>query len=251
MCGFSLKRDGAVGVLHLSSGRSSLTLDDLAALARLLEEAGREPQLRVLLFSGPAGTFCAGGDLADFLRCQDLDILEGVVRRFMRALAFADKTMIAAVDGAAIGLGMTMLLHFDLVFASSTSTFAAPFTDLGLIPEAGSTLLAPACLGRMKAFQVLCLGETLNAAEADRLGLAIKVDGDVSAQALDTARLLARKPAAALAATRRFLRGDLNTLSARIDAEIAHFRTQLEDAHTVRRLSRITRLAGAHRSAAA
>lgn len=252
MAGPHTTRDGAIGVVSLDAVNPRLTMNGLRLLTAALERTDADPQTSVILLSGPAGTFCGGGDLASFLGCGDLDELSDVVRRFLLALVRMEKPLIAAVDGEAVGLGMTMLLHFDAVFATPESSFVAPFTDLGLTPEAGSTLLAPARFGHLRAFELLCLGRPLSAAEAFDIGLITSVtpSGQAYQGARAVASQLARKPQGALRATRRLLRGESEALANRVDVEIAHFRRQLEDAATARRLLRITRRLATQRSAA-
>ncbi|WP_020177408.1 enoyl-CoA hydratase-related protein [Methylopila sp. M107] len=233
-----------VALIVIPSGlNAALSLKDLLGLAEEFESAAIDPDIAVIVMSGPPGTFCAGGDIADFLRCGDLDELESVVKRFFRALIGGEKPMIAAVDGPAIGLGMTMLLHFDAVYASPTSSFVAPFGDLGLVPEAASTLLAPTRFGHLRAFDLLCNGRSLSAQQAMNIGLVTDVTNpdDVLEQSLAVARRLTRKPRAALFATRRLLRGDRDEVARRIDAETQQFRSQLEDAATARRLGRLSK----------
>jgi enoyl-CoA hydratase/carnithine racemase len=139
------------------------------------------------------------------------------------------KPMIAAVDGLAIGIGTTMLLHCDLVYASPSAVLRTPFLDLGILPEAGSSLLLPRRIGHVRAFEMLALGAPFAAERAREIGLVNQVvpADAVEKTALDAARTLAAKPPEALALARRLMRGDPAEVLARIDAEVAEFKRRL------------------------
>ncbi|MFC7051716.1 enoyl-CoA hydratase-related protein [Hansschlegelia quercus] len=252
MADISIRREGAVRIIEMAEPASGLTLDNLRTFTEALETAQQDDETAAVLLVGPADAFCSGCDLGDFLGCGDLDELAGTVRSFFRALALGSKPLVAAVDGPAVGLGMTMLLHFDAVFATPASSFAAPFADLGLVPEAAATLIAPLRFGYLRAFEMLCVGRPFSATEAHALGLVTEVTDPerASERALHVASRLARKPKAALQATRALLRADPIDIESRIDAEIAEFRARLEDAATVKRLGRLLRMADQARSAA-
>ena len=130
--------------------------------------------------------------------------------RFVSKLAEFEKPLIAAVDGLAIGVGTTLCFHCDLVYAAPAARFQMPFVNLGLVPEAGSSLLAPQRFGRAKAAEFLLLAEPFGADEALRLGLvnAVLPQAELMAHAMGRAAELAAKPRAALLATRRLMRGD-------------------------------------------
>ena len=128
------------------------------AVAEALREADRDPNIACSLFFGVPRCFCLGTDATAFGQVSALSRLSETVLRFFQALISARKPMIAAVDGAAVGLGMTMLCHFDVVFATPESVFKAPFAEWGLAPEAASSLLLPEELGYRKAFEIFCLG---------------------------------------------------------------------------------------------
>ena len=173
-----------------------------------LREAEADATLRAVLFAGAGGDFTAGNDL-------EKDFFEGPrpgeefpALSFVKTLAAFSKVMIAAVAGDAVGVGTTMLFHCDLVYAAPSARFKMPFVDLGLVPEAGVSLLAPRLFGQAKAAQYLLLCESFGAQEALRLNLVNAVTEDPLAQALDAARRLSQKPAGAVASSRRLLRGD-------------------------------------------
>ena len=179
--------------------------------------------IRAIIFMGADGVFTAGNDIGDFLRAGEQgDMSASPALHFIKTIAATATPLIAAVDGLAIGIGTTMLLHCDLVYASPRAKFRMPFVDLALVPEAASSLLLPQRVGIAKATELLMLGEGFDAAEALRLGLvnAIVAPDALNAHALAQAEKLAAKPAAALAATRRLLRGDPGLLADRIDLEI-------------------------------
>ena len=178
------------------------------------------------MLSGKGGVFTAGNDIGDFLavaaRCERGDF---PASRFISKLAEFEKPLIAAVDGLAVGVGTTLLFHCDLVYATPESRFQMPFVNLGLVPEAGSSLLAPQRFGRAKAAEFLLLAEPFDAKEAHALGLvnALVPQAELIAHAMGKAAALAAKPRAALLATRRLMRGDAEALKARMADEMHAF----------------------------
>lgn len=210
------------------------------ALADALEAGDATDSIAVHVFTGSDGVFSAGNDLTDFLKPgEEREAALTEVLRFIRLLPRVRKPMLAAVDGLAIGIGTTLLFHCDLVFASERASFSAPFLDLGLIPEAGSSLLGPHRLGYARAFELLVLGAAFPAERLREAGLinAILPAEQVEAAAIDAARTLAAKPAGALDIARRLLRGDPAELSRRIDAEAELFSQRLASPETARALA--------------
>jgi enoyl-CoA hydratase/carnithine racemase len=213
--------------------KNALTTAMYAAMAEALGDGEASDDVRVHLIRGEPGAFSAGNDIVDFLAAAQGMALGKEVVTFLKALATADKPLVAAVDGLAIGIGTTMLLHCDLVYASPRSIFRTPFLDLGLVPEAGSSLLAPRLMGHARAFELLCLGEAFDATRAEAAGIINRIvpDGEVEAAALASAKALAAKPRQALAAARRLVAtGGAATreeLMARIDEEVALFAERL------------------------
>ena len=201
-----------------------------SAILAALKQADADGNIAVHVLAGSGGAFSAGSDIAEFLaRSQGSNDLSGPILDFIRYLPLIEKPVIAAVDGLAVGVGTTLLLHCDLVYATPDSTFRTPFLDLGLVPEAGSSLLAPHRMGHARAFELLALGETFNADRALSAGL---INAIVPASELETtvhaaARRLAQKPPEALALCRRLLRGDPTAASARIEEEAAIFARRL------------------------
>ncbi len=213
------------------------------AVSQALKEADRDPSIACSLFFGVPRCFCLGTDVAAFSQVSALSNLSETVLSFFQALINARKPMIAAVDGTAIGLGMTMLCHFDAIFATPESVFKAPFADWGLSPEASSSLLLPEELGYRKAFELFCLGGELTADEAERRGLITRVveRRELRPAAFDAAARIARLPARALTTTRELLRHQRAKLIRRARTETAIFQELLCEASTQRRLKVMAR----------
>ncbi|MBX2869195.1 MAG: crotonase/enoyl-CoA hydratase family protein [Acidiferrobacterales bacterium] len=199
-------------------------------MSEALQSGDQDEEVRCHLFLGSDGVFSAGNDIQDFI---DHGLQQGglgkEVLQFLRTLVTTEKPLVAGVDGLAIGIGATMLMHCDLVYASDRSFFQTPFVDLGLVPEAASSLLAPRLLGHQKAFSLLALGERLTAEEAERCGMVNKVTNseDLENIAQAAAQNLGRKPMSALQTTRKLIRGDRASILERIDQEAEHFSTHL------------------------
>jgi enoyl-CoA hydratase/carnithine racemase len=225
----TIGREGDVLVLGLTrpQKKNAMTGAMYDALVEAFAAADRDGAGAILI-AGSGGSFMAGNDLADFLAAAERpDALSAF--DFVTALARLETPLVAAVDGVAIGIGTTMLLHCDLAFATPGAQFRLPFVDLGLVPEAASTLLLPRRVGLAKASELLLLGEPFGAEEALRLGLVnalVPADG-LMAHALARATALATKPRAAVAATRRLIRGDRADVLAAIERESAAFRAAL------------------------
>ncbi len=213
------------------------------AVSEALRSADLDPSISCSLFFGVPRCFCLGTDVTAFAQVSALSRLSETVLSFFQALINAKKPMIAAVDGTAIGLGMTMLCHFDAIFATPESVFKAPFADWGLTPEAASSLLLPEELGYRKAFEIFCLGGELTAAEAERRGLITRVveRKDLRPTAFDAAARIARLPARSLATTRELLRHQRVKLVRRARTETAIFQELLGEASTQRRLKAMAR----------
>lgn len=229
-------------------GRPLLDRRAYDRLAATLRAAAEDAETRVVVLRGLSGCFCLGGDLSEFLDATKHAALIEAVTGMFRTLATFPKPILACVDGDAVGVGCTILFHCDMVIASGQSTFRVPFVDLGLVPDAATSILAPERLGYAAAFRFFCLGDTLTAAEAKDLGLVAEIapeNAEVNAEQWthSRARQLARKPVEALRQTRGLLRGDGRHLVDRIDEEIELFHKALQDETTLRRLARIARKA--------
>lgn len=215
--------------LNRPDKKNAITRDMYAAMAAALSEGDSDEAVRCHIFFGVPGAFSAGNDLADFLSVASGGESGGEVFDFLRALAGARKPVLSGVDGIAVGIGATLNLHCDLTFATPETVFRTPFVDLGLVPEAASSLLAPRILGQQGAFAMLVMGEPLGAHEAQAAGLVHRV---VAAEELENAVLeagaaLAAKPEEALRISRDLLRGPRDDVMARIEEEARHFRARL------------------------
>ncbi len=208
--------------------KNALTQPMYAALATALRDADANAALRCTVIAGVPGAFCAGNDLHDF-QAQAKTGLAPSTMDFLHALARQKKPLVAAVDGIAVGIGTTLLLHCDHVVASSGSTFATPFARLGLVPEAASSLLAPLRMGHARAFALLVMGRPMTADDAKAAGLVNSVveSAAVEDTAFKAAREIANLPPGSVALARRLMRGDPDTVAERIDAEAALFKERL------------------------
>ena len=216
--------------------KNALTRDMYAGLADAIGRTAADPAFRCLLLTGSADVFCAGNDIADFRAARPSDTAEvpPPSKRFYFGLANLDKPVVAAVPGLAIGIGCTMLLHADLVFAAPEARFKLPFVDLGVVPELGSSLLVPWLVGKHKAAELMMLGEFFDAATAERMGFVNRIIArdELLPNATATARALAAKPVEAMRATKRLLRPDMPALLHRMEEERAIFAERLASAET-------------------
>ena len=230
MSGIGTEIYGAVAeiVFARPDKRNAITVAMYAAMAEALEAAEANPAVRVVLFRGSGGAFTAGNDLKDFL-AQPPDAPDRPVFRFLRALAGARKVLVAAVEGPAIGIGTTMLLHCDFVLSAADARFQLPFVNLGLVPEAASSLLLPRLAGYQRAAELLLLGDPFDAATAQRIGLVGRVlpASDLLAAARDLAGRLAAKAPEALRAAKALLKSGSTSVTERIAEEAAVFARQL------------------------
>ena len=229
-----VKREDAVLsiVLNRPERRNALTVAMYADLADAVRSASSDSEVRLNTIRGNGADFTAGNDLMDFLSEARPEAVEELpVGRFLLALADNEVPLIAAVHGNAIGIGTTMLLHCDLVLADTDSRFKLPFVELGLVPEAASSLLLPRLSGRRAAARMLLLGESFGAEEAAQWGLVSHV---VPAGGLDEAlaaivRTLLSRPPEALRMTQRLLRAaDREAVKERIGVEGRHFGERLQ-----------------------
>jgi len=226
-----VSNDGPIRKIRMNrpDKKNALTLAMYDAMATAIEDAGKETSVRCLLLAGAPDVFCAGNDLNDFMVMAKGGALGEPIVRFLHALARCEKPIVAAVSGAAVGVGTTMLLHCDQVIASDTAVLLTPFVSLGLLPEAGSSLLAPRLMGHARAFSLLVMGKSLSAEEAKAAGIvnAVVPSGQLDAQALAAAREIAALPAESVMVARRLMRGSPDEVVARIDAEVEEFKLRL------------------------
>jgi enoyl-CoA hydratase/carnithine racemase len=230
-----VERSGGVLAITLArpDRRNAITVAMYAALAEAFEGAAGDPEVRVISIDGEGQDFAAGNDLADFLHAPPRDTTEIPVWRLLRALAVCEIPVVAAVHGNCVGIGTTLLLHCDLVVADQGSRFSLPFLDLGLVPEAASTLLLPQLAGRRRAARYLLLGDSFGADEALKIGLASHVAAEGSAKSMAdslVSRLLA-KPSEALRQSQRLLRhGTRDAILERMELESRAFTERLDSA---------------------
>ncbi|MFA7269573.1 MAG: enoyl-CoA hydratase [Sterolibacterium sp.] len=209
--------------------KNALTGAMYTQLCEAFEAADRDKEVRVVLIHGQPGVFTAGNDLGDFLGDPPLSE-DAPVSRFLHAFQKLSKPFIAAVSGAAVGVGTTMLLHCDLVYAGESAKFQLPFVNLGLCPEAASSLLLPALAGHVRAAEMLLLGEPFGAQKACEIGLvnAVMPDADVLDYALGQARILAAKPAATVRLIKQLMkRAQMVLIEQAMQEEGRHFKTRL------------------------
>lgn len=231
MTSISYHAEGGVALMRMDRAdkKNALTMAMYAAMAEHLVAANNDPALRAMVIAGAPGAFCAGNDLHDFIAAASGGGLGEPILRFLRALVGCNKPLVAAVDGVAVGVGVTMLLHCDYVVASQRSTFTTPFVDLGLVPEAASSLLGPRLLGPQRAFELFALGRRWDARKALSAGLINDMieDEGTEMRAIEVSREIAAKPPNAMAITKRLLRSDRDVVLARIDEEAEHFKACL------------------------
>lgn len=218
---------GAVLELRLNrpAKKNAITSAMYRALFDGLSEAARRSDIGAVLIAADGDTFSAGNDLADFLRSDGGE----AAFDFIRTIAAFEKPIVVAAQGMAVGIGTTLLLHCDLVFASPDTRFVLPFVSLGLVPEAGSSLMLPARIGAAKAAAMLLLGEPMDAAAAEVAGLitAIVPADQLLEHARAKADALTRQPPQALQEARRLMKGDPAAITDRIEEEAHSFRAAL------------------------
>lgn len=214
--------------LNRPEKKNALTRAMYAAMAEAFDTADRDPAIRAVLLTGTGDCFTSGNDIKDF-QARAASGAEGAGSRFLPTISSMQTPLIAAVNGAAVGVGTTMLAHCDLIVAARSARFVMPFTSLGLVPEAGSSLLFPRLLGNQRASALLMLGEALDAGTALQWGFVNQVvEG---AALMETARALARRLAAlppeAVRLTKRLIRHGAPDVAGRIEEELALFRERL------------------------
>jgi len=220
--------------LNRPAKKNAMTSGMYVTLAGILNDAAKDERIRVVLWHGAGDSFCAGNDVEDFLK-NPPGPGESPQAQLMNAFIDLAKPLVAAVHGAAIGGGTTMLTHCDFVYAGESAKFQMPFINLALVPEFGSSFSVPARVGHLRAAELLLLGLPFDARRAAELGLVTKVvpDQNLMATAIETARTLAGKPASALQAGKRLMKGPFREqIKAAIKAENAEFSAQVrsEDA---------------------
>jgi len=232
---------GRVLVLRIDrpDKKNAFTQAMYAAAAEAIQHAAQDKQVRVLLIAGVPGAFSAGNDIQDFLNAPLADP-DAPVLRFMRALCECPKPVVAAVNGVAIGIGSTLLLHSDLVYAGQSARFQFPFVNIGICPEYASTYLLPRIMGHVRAAELTFFGEPFTAQTAREYGLvnAVLPEAEVEAHALERAQRLAQQPPNALRVTKKLLkRWTSQTVMDAIKIEAEHFGPMLRQAEALEALT--------------
>ncbi len=224
--------DSGEGILRIQMNRpekrNALTFAMYQKMADALTQADQDESVRVILLTGTENCFCAGNDLIDF---RNISLGGERLRNpFVPAISGAKKPIVAAVSGVAIGIGTTMLLHCDLVYAGENARFHLPFVNLGLCPELGSSVLLPLLMGHQRAAELLLLGEPFGAEKAREAGIVNQVcrEEDLLKIALDNARKLAGQPPASLCLAKALMkRGRESAVKTAIEEESYHFGQRL------------------------
>jgi enoyl-CoA hydratase/carnithine racemase len=225
--------------LNRPAQKNAMTSSMYTNLADIFNEADKDDAIRVVLWHGAGNAFCAGNDVMDFLKNPPKpdnfpqgDLMDAFIR--------FEKPIVAAVQGAAIGGGTTMLTHCDFVYAGESAKFQLPFINLALVPEFGSSFSIPARVGHLRAAELYLLGEPFTAARALEFGLVTRVvpDGDLLATATATAQKLAAKPNGALLASKRLLKqASIDQLKEAIKSESQEFMERVSSADAKEALS--------------
>ena len=234
------RTDGILRVqLNRPAQKNAMTSSMYTSLADILNEADKDDAIRVVLWHSTGNVFCAGNDVVDFLKNPPRpgafpqgDLMDAFVR--------FEKPIVAAVQGAAIGGGTTMLTHCDFIYAVESAKFQLPFINLALVPEFGSSFSIPARVGHLRAAELYLLGEPFTATRAVELGLATRVvpDGDLLATATATAQKLSAKPNDALLASKRLLKqASIGQLKQAIKSESEEFMVRVTSADAKEALS--------------
>jgi enoyl-CoA hydratase/carnithine racemase len=231
-----IKIEVADNILTLTLARpdkkNALTNAMYGALTDALLAAEIDPAVRAIVIRGEGDMFTAGNDVGEFAAMATGAFKgERHVSRFVEAIARANRPLVAAVQGRAVGIGTTMLLHCDFVLLAEDAKLSTPFVNLALVPEAASSLLLPLRIGYARAYEMFALGETMDARTALTLGIANRVVplADLHGEARSIAQRLARLPAGSLAATKLLMRNP-EVLMAQIAAESARFAERLTTA---------------------
>lgn len=229
--------------INRADKKNALTSAMYTTLADALEEIASDPKIRVTIIAGTEGVFSSGNDVLDFLQLPPMDVAEAPVARFMHNLAQHPKPVVAAVSGPAVGIGTTLLLHCDLIYADDTAMFQMPFVNIGICPEFASTYLMPRLMGHPRAAELLMLGGPFDAARAREYGLVntVTATGEAENQARAAAVVLAAKPPAAMRTTKALLKQwtAAHTMDA-IDTEARHFLPMLRQPEALEALTAFT-----------
>ncbi len=219
-------KDGVLTIrMNRPEKKNALTSDMYDVMTKAIKDSDKNPDIRVIVITGTADIFCAGNDLQEFLYNPPKS-KNSPVLKFLKALSGAKLPVIAAVNGPAIGVGVTMLLHCDFVYLSKNAVMALPFVNLGLVPEAAASMLLSKSAGHPRAAELLMLGEPFTPETAVELGIANAVcePKELEAMAMGTAQKLVAKPRNALLQTKALMRHDFESVAKRIDREAEIFK---------------------------
>lgn len=207
MTQITAEMDGLVQIIRFNRPEkmNALSKDMYAELARLLNEANGDFGIRAVVLSSVGDNFTAGNDISDFMSNPPTSE-DSTVAAFLGSILNFTKPLIAAVNGYAVGVGTTMLLHCDVVLASHSAKFSMPFTSLGLVPEAGSSMLFPALVGYQRAAKIFLTGEEFSADYAREIGLVAEVVADAESEALKVAALISEQPPQAVLNTKALMK---------------------------------------------
>jgi enoyl-CoA hydratase/carnithine racemase len=230
------ERSGSILSIQLNrpAKKNAMTSSMYITMAELLDAAAKDDEIHVVLWHGAGNSFSAGNDIEDFMKNPPAPG-ESPQAQLIHALINFEKPLIAAVQGAAIGGGTTMLAHCDFVYAGESAKFQLPFVNLALVPEFGSSYLLPLRFGYARAAELILLGRPFNASRAAEFGLVTQVVPDQSllATATETARTLAAKPAAAVQASKRLMKRPLREQleqAVKLELEVFAERVRSDDA---------------------
>jgi enoyl-CoA hydratase/carnithine racemase len=214
--------------------KNAITHEMYTALADGLKRARKDDNIRAVFFTGNGDSFTSGNDLADFRDNPPLGG-EAPVNRFLGELVKATKPIVVAVNGIAVGVGLTMLLHSDVVIAGESALLSAPFVDLALVPEAASSLLLPRVIGTTNAADIFFTGRRVTGHEALSMGLVSRVMADdvLKTDVFNIARQIAAKAPQAVKLTKELMKKDRDIISARMIEEGGHFSSQLQSSEVL------------------
>lgn len=236
----NIERSNGIQIIRMawSAERPGFRHDTFEEMAAALRWADAQNDICCSVFVGVPHCFCYGADASSFRNTNNLGELSESALRFFRALINSKKPLIAGVDGPAAGIGMTMLLHFDAVYATPNSSFSAPFVEWGLLPDAASTILLPSLVGTARAFELLCLGGVLAPAEAAESGLVTKIveEDQLETHVMEAANRLARLSRQSLQFTRELMHRHRSQLIRQAKLENDIFQELLSDDATQRRI---------------
>jgi len=227
---------GAVRQITLNrpAKKNALTPPMYAELTNQLNLAAGDFAIRVVVICGAGSAFTAGNDIFDFLNTPPTSS-DSPVMQFLAAIHNFPKPLIASVHGNAVGIGTTMLMHCDLVYAAADAKFQMPFVSLGLVPEAGSSLLFPRLAGHVKASEIFLTGRSFDSKEALEMKLINSIEGDPLAKAIATSQIIANQPPEAVINTKALLKsGSYESVTAvmRVEGELFQMALESEEAQS-------------------